>query len=94
MNMIRTTVSLREDVYDNLRRLAANKRMSLSGVMNIKLSGESFAMNEAEVAAKIKESRAFFRKLAKSGKSKVDTTQAIREMRDERMEQITKNAGI
>lgn len=93
MNMIRTTISLREDVYDDLRRLAAAKRMSFSGVVNAKLTGGTFFMNEDEVKQKIKESREFFRKLAKST-PKIDPVKAVREMRDERMEQIGKNAGI
>jgi len=92
--MIRTTVSLREDVYDNLRRLAAAKRMSFSGVVNVKLAGGSFSLSENEVKQKIKESREFFRKLAKSGKPGVDPVRAVREMRDERMKQIARNAGI
>mgnify|MGYP001568369677 CR=1 FL=1 len=94
MNMIRTTVSLREDVYDNLRRLAAAKRMSLSGVVNAKLAGGSFPLNESEVRQKIKESREFFKRLAKSGKPGIDVTKAVREMRDGRMEQIVRNTGI
>lgn len=49
MNMIRTTVSLREDVYDNLRRLVVAKRMSLSGIVNVKLAGGFFSLPENEV---------------------------------------------
>lgn len=93
MNMIRTTISLREDIYDDLRRLAAARRMSFSGVVNARLTGGTSLMNEDEVKQKIKESREFFRKLAKST-SKTDPVKAIREMRDERMEQIAKNAGL
>ena len=85
--MIRTTVSLREDVYDNLRRLAAAKRMSFSGVVNVKLAGGSFSLSESEVKQKIKESREFFRKLAKST-PKIDPVKAVREMRDERLKQL------
>ena len=92
--MIRTTVSLREDVYDNLRRLAAAKRMSFSGVVNVKLAGESFSLSENEVKQKIKVSREFFKKLALKGKPGVDTTRAVREMRDDRLGQIAGNAGI
>lgn len=94
MNMIRTTISLREDIYDDLRRLAAARRMSFSGVVNAKLTGGTSLMSDDEVRQKIKESREFFRKLAKSGKPNVDPVKAVREMRDERMEQIAKNAGI
>lgn len=89
MNMIRTTVSLREDVYDDLRRLAVAKRMSLSGVVNAKLAGGSFSLNEREIRQKIKESREFFGRLAKKGKPGIDVTKAIREMRDGRLDQIT-----
>ena len=85
--MIRTTVSLREDVYDNLRRLAAAKRMSFSGVVNVKLAGESFSLSENEVKQKIKVSREFFKKLAKST-PKIDPVKAVREMRDERLKQL------
>ena len=92
--MIRTTISLREDIYDNLRRLAAVKRMSFSGVVNAKLAGGPLALSENEVSQKIKESREFFRKLALRGKPEVDTTRAVREMRDDRMERIAGNAGI
>lgn len=94
MNMIRTTVSIREDVYDNLRRLAAAKRMSLSGVVNVKLAGEFLVLTEDEAEQKIKESREFLKKIAMNGKTGVDTTMAVREMRDGRVEQIAGNAGI
>lgn len=80
--MIRTTVNLREDVYDNLRRLAVAKRMSFSGVVNAKLAGGSFVLNN-NVEREIKESRKFFSMLARSGYPNVDTTKAIRKMRDE-----------
>ena len=85
--MIRTTISLREDIYDNLRRLAAVKRMSFSGVVNAKLAGGPLALSENEVRQKIKESREFFRKLAKST-PKIDPVKAVREMRDERLKQL------
>ncbi len=94
MNMIRTTVSLREDVYDDLRKLAAARRMSLSGVVNLKLAGVPFSLDKSAAKQKINESREFLKKIAMKGRPGVDTTRAVREMRDGRGEQIAKNAGI
>lgn len=82
MNMLRTTITLREDVYDELRKLAMANRMSMSDVVNAKLSNMNFGLGEEEIERKVKSNRAVFEALAKKGKPGVDVISAVREMRD------------
>lgn len=88
MNMIRTTISLREDLYNNLKRLALNKRVSLSGIINARLIEGNNELSKIELERKAKGARAFFAKLARKATIKIDSAQAIREMRDERLNQL------
>jgi predicted CopG family antitoxin len=78
--MIRTTVAIREDVYENLKRLAFSQKKSLNEVVNIKLAGGVVTPDEAE--RKVTESMALFSRLAKKGKAGVDVVAAVRELRD------------
>lgn len=91
MNIIRTTISLREDVYDRLRMLAATQRTSLSKVINHKLAGHQetpLSPTHEEIEKKIEETRSFFRKLS-ANTPKIDSVTAIREMREDRLKQLT-----
>ena len=76
MNMIRTTISLREDVYENLRRLALAKRMSMSEVVNTKLSGGGLSPEEVE--KKVEADMKVFRRLARVGVKTSDVVAAVR----------------
>lgn len=80
MNMIRTTVAIREDIYDSLKRLAVARRMSFNEVVNAKLAGTG--LTEEEAVKKAEDSRKVFERLAKLGKPEVDVVTAIRELRD------------
>jgi predicted CopG family antitoxin len=88
MNTIRTTISLREDIYDRMRLLAATERTSLSKVINHKLTVNQSPDTNEDIERKIKETRDLFRKLS-ANTPKIDPVTAIREMREERMNQLT-----
>jgi len=88
MNMIRTTISLREDIYDQMRLLAATKRTSLSKVINHKLIGHQTSGSDEDIEKKVKETLDFFRELS-ANTPKIDSVTAIREMREERLNQLT-----
>lgn len=83
MNTVRTTITLREDVYDNLRRLAAVRRVSVSDVVNAKLLGRDDALTTLQIQTKIKQGREYLASLASKGQKGVDVVASVREMRDE-----------
>lgn len=83
MNMLRTTITLREDVYDELRKLAAAKRMSMSDIVNARLSNTNYGLSQEEVQKKIERAEKMLDSLASKGKPGVDVVKAVREMRDE-----------
>lgn len=87
MNMIRTTISLREDVYDNLRRLAAVKRMSLSKVINHRLLGHA-AISTEDAKRKAWKTKDFFASLSKKT-PKIDPLEAIGQSRGDRDIQLS-----
>jgi predicted CopG family antitoxin len=80
MNMIRTTISLREDVYENIRRLALAKRVSMSEVVNAKLSGGGLSVEEIE--KKVDADMEVFKRLARVGVKTSEVVAAVREFRD------------
>lgn len=87
--MIRTTISLREDLYDQVRLLAAKNRTSLSKIINLKLTASPLMIeNKEDIQKKIKEVRALFRRLS-ANTPPIDSVTAIREMREERINQLT-----
>jgi predicted CopG family antitoxin len=80
MNMIRTTISLREDVYENIRRVALAKRMSMSEVVNVKLSGGGLSPEETE--KKVEADMKVFKRLASVGVKTDEVVAAVRKFRD------------
>lgn len=84
--MIRTTISLREDVYDSLRRLAAVKRTSLSKVINHRLLGHASISTE-EAIKMVRKTKDFFA-LMSTKTPKIDPMEAIRQSRVDRDTQI------
>jgi predicted CopG family antitoxin len=78
--MIRTTISLREDVYENVRRLALANRMSVSEVVNTKLSGGGLSPEETE--KKVEADMKVFKRLARVGVKTSEVVAAVREFRD------------
>jgi len=92
--MIRTTISLREDKYNNLRRIAFAKRATFSGIINARLANSPIDANQDDIVRRIKVTRKLFTKLAGKGKPNIDVVKAIRKMRDERTRQLAKAAGI
>ena len=80
MQMIRTTVSLPEDLYSDLRLIALEERKSLNSLILEKLNRKPVKQAKS-LDNEIEETLAFFRMVAKMGK-KIDAATAVREERD------------
>ncbi|MFH1863636.1 MAG: hypothetical protein ABIJ85_01810 [bacterium] len=80
MQMIRTTVSLPEDLYSDLRLIALEERKSLNSLILEKLNRKPVKQAKS-LDNEIEETLAFFRMVAKMGK-KIDAAKAVREERD------------
>ena len=73
---------MREDVYQNLKRLSISQGMSFNDVINSRLAGNGLTAQEKE--KKMQDSNRMFEYLAKKGKKNVDVVKAVRELRDAR----------
>jgi hypothetical protein len=82
MNMVRTTISLREDFYKKLRMAAAVSGKTMSEIVNNTFE-ERGMVNRVDLEEKIRRSREAFAKLAKMGKP-VNMQKALAESRRER----------
>lgn len=80
MQMIRTTISLPEDLYSDLRLIALEERKSLNSLILEKLDRKPTKQIKS-LDNEIEETLAFFRRVAKMGK-KIDAVKAVREERD------------
>ena len=81
MSMIRTTISLQEDLHKKLMFEAVNNRKSLSAIINERLTNRRAGLSDRAVDEEIKEARAFFDKIGKMI-GKTDWKKVIREERD------------
>ena len=81
MSMIRTTISLQEDLHKKLMFEAVNNRKSLSAIINERLTNRRAGLSDRAVDEEIKEARAFFHKIGKMI-GKTDWKKVIREERD------------
>lgn len=80
MQMIRTTVTLPEDFYEELRLLAYEQRRSVSSVL-LEKALQKKVENFTLIQKNIDDDIAFFRKVAKMG-VQIDAAKAVREERD------------
>lgn len=80
MLMIRTTITLPEDLYSDLRLIALEEKKSLNSLILEKLNRKPIR-KAVSLDDEIEETLAFFRKVAKMGK-RIDAVKAVREERD------------
>ena len=82
INMIRTTVSLPDELHEEIRLLAFKNRISFSKAMLSKISGEkAIKKSKKSLDKDIERTIKFFRKIAKTG-AQINAVQAVREERD------------
>ncbi len=90
MNTVRTTITLPEDLHEELKLLALKNKVTLSEVVESKISGRKIAKKKKKnTEEEIKKTIAFFRRIAKEGEQ-INAIEAIREARKERLEKLSK----
>lgn len=90
MNMIRTTVSLPEELHEEIRLLAFKNRISFSDAMLSKINGKkNYKKSQKSLDKDIERTIKFFRKIANTG-TKIDAEKAVREEREERTDKLSK----
>lgn len=80
MQMIRTTISLPKDVYEELRFQAFTEKKSLSSLL-VEKATQKKKRKTLSIDEQIKQDLDFFAKVAKSG-IQIDAEKAVREERD------------
>lgn len=81
MQTIRTTISLPEDLYEELRLLAFEEKKSLNKLLVERVTAKKKKNATLSIDEQIKQDLAFFAKVAKSG-IQIDAVKAVREERD------------
>jgi len=81
MQMIRTTVSLPEDLYNDLRLAAFREKKSLSRLLVEKIENKKEVKKTLSVEERVRRDFAFFDKVARSG-VQINAVKAVREERD------------
>lgn len=80
INMVRTTISLPEDLYGDLRLMSFEENRSISNLIVDRLYKRPINKTKSR-EEEFEKMFAFFRKVAKSG-VQINATQAVREERD------------
>jgi hypothetical protein len=83
MSTVRTTITLPEDLHEELKLLALKHKLSLSDVVVEKIQGRKVVRKKKKSLEKeIQDTIAFFRKVAQEGDPIKDAAKVVREERD------------
>ena len=90
IDMIRTTVSLPEELHEEIRLLAFKNRISFSDAIVSKIIEKKTPVKSKKALNReIERTIKFFRKIAKEG-AQIDAVKAVREEREERTKKLSK----
>ena len=91
MNLIRRSVSLPEDIYEDLRIEAFSKRISVNELMVVKFRGKPTDRSDKSIQDRLDDDMTFFASLNKKFGDKRNGASDIRKMRDQRASDIVLN---